>query len=70
MPLIALIVRLSSRRIRESARGAQTAMGSIAHTLEETIEAHKVVKIFGGDHHATRGGMHGAQRPGGPQHRG
>lgn len=48
LPLIALIVRLSSRRIRESARGAQTAMGSIAHTLEETIEAHKVVKIFGG----------------------
>ena len=31
-----------------AARGAQTAMGSIAHTLEETIEAHKVVKIFGG----------------------
>ncbi len=48
LPLIALIVRLSSRRIRESARGAQTAMGSIAHALEETIEAHKVVKIFGG----------------------
>jgi subfamily B ATP-binding cassette protein MsbA len=48
LPLIAIVVRLSSRRIRESARGAQTAMGSIAHTLEETIEAHKVVKIFGG----------------------
>jgi subfamily B ATP-binding cassette protein MsbA len=48
LPPIALVVRLSSRRIRESARGAQTAMGSIAHTLEETIEAHKVVKIFGG----------------------
>ena len=48
LPLIALVVRLCSRRIRESARGAQSAMGSIAHTLEETIEAHKVVKIFGG----------------------
>ncbi|WP_018412037.1 lipid A export permease/ATP-binding protein MsbA [Methyloversatilis thermotolerans] len=48
LPFIAIIVRLSSRRIRESARGAQRAMGSIAHTLEESIEAHKVVKIFGG----------------------
>ncbi len=55
LPLIALVVRLSSRRIRESARGAQSAMGSIAHTLEETIEAHKVVKIFGGqDYEMTR----------------
>jgi subfamily B ATP-binding cassette protein MsbA len=41
-------VRLLSRRLRTMAREAQRSMGDIAHVLEETIECHKVVKIFGG----------------------
>ncbi|HKO88819.1 MAG TPA: lipid A export permease/ATP-binding protein MsbA [Burkholderiales bacterium] len=47
-PGIAFIVRRFSHRIRSASRAAQKAMGSISHTLQETIEAQKVVKIFGG----------------------
>ena len=47
-PPIALFVRLLSRRLRSMARGAQHALGDLVHVLEETIECHKVVKVFGG----------------------
>jgi subfamily B ATP-binding cassette protein MsbA len=47
-PMVALVVRLFSKRLRGMARGAQFAMGNLAHVLEETIECHKVVKVFGG----------------------
>ena len=47
-PLIALFVRLLSRRLRSMAREAQHSMGDLVHVLEETIECHKVVKVFGG----------------------
>jgi len=47
-PLVSLVVRLFSRRLREMSRGAQEAMGNLSHVLQETIESHKVVKIFGG----------------------
>jgi subfamily B ATP-binding cassette protein MsbA len=47
-PAIALFVRLLSKRLRRMAREAQTAMGDLVHVLEETIECHKVVKVFGG----------------------
>jgi subfamily B ATP-binding cassette protein MsbA len=47
-PPIALFVRLLSKRLRSMAREAQTAMGDLVHVLEETIECHKVVKVFGG----------------------
>jgi len=54
VPPIALFVRLLSRRLRSMAREAQTAMGDIVHVLEETIECHKVVKIFGGQDYEAR----------------
>ncbi|MBI5751872.1 MAG: lipid A export permease/ATP-binding protein MsbA [Hydrogenophilales bacterium] len=47
-PLVALIVRTVSRRIRGVSRSAQSAMGRITHVLEEAIQGHRVVKIFGG----------------------
>jgi subfamily B ATP-binding cassette protein MsbA len=47
-PLIALFVRLLSRRMRGIARDAQHSMGDLVHVLEETIDCHKVVKVFGG----------------------
>jgi len=53
-PLIAFFVRLISRRLRAMAREAQRAMGNLAHVLEETIECHKVVKIFGGQEYESR----------------
>jgi len=53
-PPIALFVRLLSSRLRSMARGTQTAMGDLVHVLEETIECHKVVKIFGGQDYEAR----------------
>jgi subfamily B ATP-binding cassette protein MsbA len=53
-PLIAFAVRGVSKRLRGLARNAQTAMGEITHVLEETIECHKVVKIFGGHDYEAR----------------
>jgi subfamily B ATP-binding cassette protein MsbA len=47
-PLIALSVRGVSGRQRSLARGSQQVMGELTHILEESIEGHKVVKIFGG----------------------
>ncbi len=47
-PVIALVIRAFSRRLREVSRNAQTAMGDITHVLGEAIECHKVVKVFGG----------------------
>ena len=48
VPVVALFIRLLSRRLRQMARGALRTMGGVVHVLEETIECHKVVKIFGG----------------------
>jgi subfamily B ATP-binding cassette protein MsbA len=53
-PLVAFFVRLLSRRLREMAREAQRSMGDLAHVLEETIECHKVVKVFGGQEYESR----------------
>jgi len=53
-PPIAVFVRLLSGRLRSMARGAQHAMGDLVHVLEETIECHKVVKIFGGQEYESQ----------------
>jgi subfamily B ATP-binding cassette protein MsbA len=47
-PLVSVVVKLFSRRLREMSRGAQAAMGNLNHVLSETIECHRVVKVFGG----------------------
>lgn len=48
IPAIAVVVRVFSVRLRRMSRGVQTTMGDITHALEETLDGHKVVKIFGG----------------------
>ena len=47
-PLIVGVVRLISIRLRASSRAVQQAMGDVTQVLQETIEGHKVVKLFGG----------------------
>jgi subfamily B ATP-binding cassette protein MsbA len=47
-PLVMLFVRVLSKRLRSMARGSQRALGDVVHVLEETIECHRVVKVFGG----------------------
>src|SRR5688572_17031416 len=53
-PPIALFVRLLSGRLRSMARASQHATGDLVHVLEETIECHKVVKVFGGQEYESR----------------
>jgi len=53
-PLIALVIRSFSGRLRRVSRGAQQAMGDITHVLDEAIECHKVVKVFGGQEYEQR----------------
>jgi subfamily B ATP-binding cassette protein MsbA len=53
-PLIALFVRVLSRRLRNMAREMQYSVGELVHVLEETIECHKVVKVFGGQDYESR----------------
>lgn len=54
IPVIGLAVRVFSRRLRDVSRGAQKSFGFITHVLEESIAAHKVVKIFGGQDYERR----------------
>ncbi|MHB8667466.1 MAG: lipid A export permease/ATP-binding protein MsbA [Burkholderiales bacterium] len=53
-PLIALVIQAFSSRLRQVSRGAQQAMGDITHVLDEAIECHKVVKVFGGQEYEQR----------------
>ena len=48
LPFIALVMRIINARIRSSGRDVQNAMGDITQVIEESISAHKVVKLFGG----------------------
>ena len=47
-PLIVGVVRVISLRLRNSSRAVQQSMGDVTQVLQETIEGHKVVKLFGG----------------------
>ena len=47
-PPLALAVTLISRRLRRMSRESQRGLGDMVHVLQETIDCHKVVKIFGG----------------------
>ena len=48
VPLIGIIVHLTSLRLRRASRETQDAMGDTTQVVEEAIEGHKVVKLFGG----------------------
>lgn len=47
-PVIALIVSTVSKRFRRISRNIQQSMGKVTHVVEESIQAQRVVKIFGG----------------------
>ncbi|WP_210546451.1 lipid A export permease/ATP-binding protein MsbA [Rhodoferax sp. PAMC 29310] len=47
-PVIAFIVKAFSQRMRAASRKSLEAMRTISHTVEETVSAERVVKIFGG----------------------
>lgn len=47
-PLVALIVRIISKRFRAISTRIQNSMGDVTHVTEEAVEGHKVVKTFSG----------------------
>lgn len=47
-PIIAFIVKAFGQRIRNASRMSLESIRQIAHSIEETVVAHKVIKIFGG----------------------
>ena len=47
-PVVALVISTINRRLRTSSRDSQRAMGNITQVIEESVTAHKVVKLFGG----------------------
>ena len=51
VPFIAIAVRTFSVRLRQASRGIQDSQGTITQVLQEAIEGHKVVKIFGGQNY-------------------
>lgn len=53
-PMIAIIVQLFSHRMRSASRMGYESMRQIAHTIEETVTGHKVVKTYGGQEQQTR----------------
>lgn len=54
-PVIVLVVRVISVRLRNSSRQVQQQMGDMTQVIQETIEGHRVVKLFGGqDYEQTR----------------
>jgi len=49
LPVVAVVIRYFSRRLRRIARDVQTRTGSMTHVLEEMIGGHRIVRIFGGE---------------------
>lgn len=47
-PGIGLIMRAISRRLRRLSRELQELMGELTHVIDEVLQGHKVIKIFGG----------------------
>lgn len=53
-PVIIGIVRVFGKRLRAASRRGHKAMGLMTHILEESVGAHKVVRIFGGQQYEAR----------------
>ncbi|MES9906527.1 MAG: lipid A export permease/ATP-binding protein MsbA [Sedimenticola sp.] len=51
MPLVALFVRIVSKRLRRISRTLQQKMGEMTHVLEEVITGNRVIKLFSGQSH-------------------
>ena len=48
LPVIAAVLRVINARLRIASRDQQRSMGDITQVIEESITAHKVVKLYGG----------------------
>lgn len=51
VPVIAVVVRLISKRLRKLAKRIQGNMGNMNHILDENIKGQKIIKIYAGQQH-------------------
>ena len=49
LPVVGVVIRYFSRRLRRLARDIQSRTGSLTHVLEEMIGGHRIVRVFGGE---------------------
>lgn len=61
-PVIALIVKAFGNRMRAASRMSLDSIRLISHSIEETIVAHKVIKIFGGQAQQSQRFWHDTER--------
>ncbi len=54
IPVIAIVIKVVSKRMRKLSHLLQNSMGNLTHILEETIKAQRVVKVFGGQHYENK----------------
>lgn len=53
-PAIAVVIKLTSKRLRVMSTESMRAMGNVTHVLEESISCQRVVKVFGGQSYEAR----------------
>ncbi|GIX29095.1 MAG: lipid A export ATP-binding/permease protein MsbA [Burkholderiales bacterium] len=53
-PAIAGVIHVAGKRLRRASLGTQEAMGDMTQVVQEAIECHRVVKVFGGEAYEAR----------------
>ena len=53
-PGVAIVVKVSSKRMRRMSQEVLRTMGDVTHVLQESVDCHKEVKIFGGQDYEAR----------------
>jgi subfamily B ATP-binding cassette protein MsbA len=49
IPIIAIIVKITSKRFKKVSKGIQDAMGDVTQSSQEIVEGYKVVKTYNGE---------------------
>ncbi len=62
VPIVGVVIRYFSRRLRRLARDIQDRSGSLTAVLEELIGGHRVVRIFGGEAYERKRAVDAANR--------
>ena len=47
-PIIAILIQSFGKRIRKASKASLESLRAIAHTVEETTAANRVIKVYGG----------------------
>ena len=62
IPIVGVVIRYFSRRLRRIAHDIQDRAGSLTHVLEEMIGGHRVIRVFGGEDYERKRAIGAANR--------